>query len=179
MNVTGSASLTHNGPGDVVETMTASGLEYTFATYDELTPEMRYDNILIPNIMLRLKKGNVSWQISGADENGCTHTGSENFTITENNYSALQLEFQLLPGSTHYHGYVSNSVLDYGSYVTKTVECPEMDPQEVTYMAYPFFSVDGTIPVNPDGTLRGSQTIEYGDGSTSTYEWNLQPSILP
>ena len=124
MKVTGTASLTRNGPGDVVETLTASGLEYTFAAYDELTPDSRYENILLPNIMMRLRNGSVSWQISGTDEQGCTHSGSDNFTITENNYSTLQLEFQLLPGSQHYNGYVGNSLLDYGSYVTKTVTCP-------------------------------------------------------
>ncbi len=129
--------------------------------------------------MMRLRAGSVSWQISGTDEYGCTHTGSQNFTLSANNYSALQLEFQLLPGSLHYHSYVSNSVLDYPSYVTKAVKCPNQDPSEETYMPYPFFSVDGTIPVNPDGTLSGSQTIESGDGTTSTYEWNLQPSTLP
>lgn len=179
MMVTGTASLTRNGPGDVVETLTASGLEYTFAAYDELTPEMRYENILLPNIMLRLRNGSVFWQISGTDEHGCTHSGSDNFTITENNYSTLQLEFQLLPGSQHYNGYVGNSLLDYGSYVTKTVKCPNTDPQEVTYMAYPFFTADGTIAVNPNGTISGSKTIDNEDGSTSTYEWNLQPSTLP
>ncbi len=179
MQVTGTASLTRKGPGDVLETLTASGLDFTFAGYDQLTPDARYRNILLPNITLRLKTGSVSWQISGTDQQGCTHSGSNNFTLSEINPSALQLMYQLLPGSQHYNGYVGNGLLDYGSYVTKTVKCPDRDPQEETYMAYPFFTADGTIPVKPDGTLSGSKTVDNGDGTTSTYEWNLQPATLP
>jgi hypothetical protein len=128
---------------------------------------------------MRLRSGSVSWQISGTDQNGCTHTGSDHFTLTEMNSSALQLEFQLLPGSLHYHGYAGGGLLDYGSYVTETVTCPHSEPQEQSYMPYPFFTADGTIPVNPDGTLSGSSTIEHGGDSTFTYEWNLQPATLP
>ncbi len=176
IKVTGSATRTDTGAGTVKETLTASGLEYTYYLYDQLND--RTESFIMSGILMKLRAGTVSWQISGEDEYGCTYSGSQNFTITENNYSALQLLYELLPGSLHFMGYGGASVLDPGALVTKTITCPNRDPQIITYPPGDFFDMDGTIPVNPNGTLTGTNTIERS-GTTSKYEWNLQPATLP
>jgi hypothetical protein len=178
MKLTGTATRTDRSPG-VVETLSASGLEFNHIIYDFISEDLRYANLISPEIEMQLKKGSVSWQISGTDVTGCTHSGSESFTITTNNYSLLNLQFQLLPGSHHYLGYTGNAGLDDGAEVTDTITCPDGDPQEHTFVPGYFFMSDGEISVTPSGSLSGSKTIDQGAGISTTFEWNFQASTLP
>jgi hypothetical protein len=178
MKLTGTATKTNKSPG-VVETLSASGLEYNYIVYDILSDQLRYANLISPQIQMQLKKGSVSWQISGTDVTHCTHTGSNSFSITQDNYSLLNLQFQLLPGSLHFMGYDGYAAPDDGAEVTDTIKCPETAPYESTYDPGYFFMPDGEIPVNPDGSLSGSKTFDQGAGISTTFEWNFQPSTLP
>jgi hypothetical protein len=178
MRLTGTATRTDRYPG-VVETLSASGLEYYHIVYDILTDDLRYANLISPEIEMQLKKGSVSWQISGTDVLGCTHSGSASFTISAANYSLLNLQYQLLPGSKHYLGYSGNAAADEGAEVTDTYQCPNMDPQEHTFDPGYFFMADGEIPVNAGGTLSGSKTYDQGAGISTTFEWDFIPSTLP
>ena len=179
MKLTGTATRTDTGNGSVKEVMKASGLEFNYVGYDALTDADRYNSFLIGDIPMRLVKGSVAWEISGTDINGCTHTGSQTLTIGQLNSSALNLQFQLLPGSMHYMGYAGWSVPDDGAYVTDTRQCPNQNPEDLIYPPGDFFMGDGLIPVNADGSVSGSKTMDRGSGVTTTYDWNLQPATLP
>jgi hypothetical protein len=123
--------------------------------------------------------GSVTWNIGGTDSDGCTYSGSDSFTITKDNSSMLKLQYQLLPGSRRFLGYEGNAGPDYGEYVTTTVKCPGIDPQIFTDPVGYFFMPDGETPVGSDGTVSGIRIIDNGGGNTTTFEWNLTPSMLP
>ncbi len=184
MKLTGTATKTNKAPG-VVETLSASGLEYNYIIYDALKDlDPRYVNLLDPHIQMKLVNGTVSWQISGTDVTKCTHSGSQSFTITKNNWSLLDLEFQYLPGSKHYMGYSGtagpDNPLDNPARVTDHVNCPDTGSSyDDTYDPGYFLQQYGEIPVKPDGSLSGSITYDQGAGISTTWEWNFQPSTLP
>jgi hypothetical protein len=178
MKLTGTATRTDKW-SNVTETLSASGLEYQYIIYDSLSEDFRLANLISPEIGMILIGGSVSWNIGGTDSNGCTYSGSDSFTITRDNSSMLTLQYQLLPGSRHFLGYVGNAGTDYGEYVTYTVQCPNQGPQTFDEPAGYFFMADGETPVGSDGKLSGSRIIDNGGGNTTQFEWNLTPSTLP
>jgi len=178
MKVTGTATKTFKW-ANVTETLSASGLEYQYIIYDSLTPDLRFANLISPDILMILIGGSVTWNIGGTDSDGCTYSGSDSFTITKDNSSMLKLQYQLLPGSRRFLGYEGNAGPDYGEYVTTTVKCPGIDPQIFTDPVGYFFMPDGETPVGSDGTVSGIRIIDNGGGNTTTFEWNLTPSMLP
>ena len=178
MKLTGTASKTFRWDS-VTESLSASGLEYEFIAYDYLTEDFRLADLISPEIQMVLKKGSVAWQISGTNSNGCTYTGSDNFTITEDTYSSLSLQYQLLPGCRRFLGYEGYAGPDDGAEVTYTMKCPNQDPQVVTSAPGHFFMPDGETPITSGGTLSSSKTINEGGGVSTTFNWNLTPSTLP
>jgi hypothetical protein len=177
MRLTGTATETTKW-ANITETLSASGLEYRYIIYDALSPDLRLANLISPEIGMILVGGSLSWNIGGTDNNGCTYSGSDAFTITEDNSSMLSLQYQLLPGSRHFLGYKGNAGPDYAPYVTTTIQCPGHEPETETDPVGYFFMPDGETPVNPDGSLSGTRIFEDGDRVT-TYEWKLMPSTLP
>ncbi len=177
MRLTGTATQTSKW-ANVTETLSASGLEYKYIAYDSLSDVLRLANLISPEIGMILVGGSLSWNIGGTDYNGCTYSGSDSFTITEDNSSMLTLQFQLLPGSRHFLSYEGPAGPDYAPYVTYTRQCPNHDPETGSDPVGYFFMPDGETPVNPDGSLSGTRTFDDGTIVT-TYEWNLTPSTLP
>lgn len=177
MHLTGTASLTIQWD-NVTEKTTASGLEYQFTAYDILTDTLRLADLISPEIEMYLIGGSVSWEISGTTSSGCTYSGSASFSITENNFSPLSLQYQLLPGSRHFLGYEGSAAPDGGEEGSQTVKCPDLPPVVSTVTAGYFFMPDGETPIMPDGSLKGTKVVIDGN-RTITWEWNLSPSTLP
>jgi hypothetical protein len=172
MKLTGTATRTDKW-SNIIETYSASGLEFVNFTYDPSAPP--YYAFMQPEIGMHITKGSVSWKIQGTDQAGCSYSGSDTFALTEeNNFSYLYLYYQLLPGSHQFLGYWGDSSLDSGDEATYTVRCPDQEPFQATD-SLPFFMPDGTIPVKPNGALAGTMTLDLGGGGVATFEWNLIP----
>jgi hypothetical protein len=177
MKLTGTATKTIKF-ANVTETLSASGLQYEYITYDTLSEEFRLADLITPDIEMRLIGGSASWQISGTDSNGCTYSGSSSFTISKSNGALLALQFQLLPGSRRFLGYDGYAGPDSDAEVSYTVHCPNQNPETVTDSPGYFFMPDGETPVDAGGNLKGSMIFEDYAGSTQ-FDWNLTPSPLP
>jgi hypothetical protein len=177
MKLTGTASVTTQWD-NVTEKMTASGLQYEFVATDILTDTLWLANLISPEIEMYLVGGSAAWQISGTTSDGCTYSGSASFAITENNYSPLTLQYQLLPGSRHFLGYEGSAAPDSGSEETYTLTCPDLPPIVSTVSAGNFFMPDGETPVTPGGSLNGTKIVIDGN-RTITWEWNLTPLTHP
>ena len=178
MKLTGTATRTSKWD-NVTETLSASGLEYEYITYDSLTPDLRLAILISPEITMRLVGGSASWQISGTDSNGCTYIGSDSYTISEDNTAMLTLQYQLLPNSRRFLGYEGDASPDDGADATYTMKCPDEDPQEFVVSPGFFFMPDGETPIKPDGSLIGTRTIDQGGGSSVTFDWNFTALPLP
>jgi hypothetical protein len=177
MKLTGTATRTDKF-ANVTETLSASGLQYEYITYDWLSEDLRQADLISPEIVMRLVGGSASWHISGTDSNGCSYNGSAAFTISESNGAFLNLQFQLLPGSRRFLGYEGYAGPDPDAEMTYTVKCPDQDQETFTGSPGYFFMPDGETPVKASGVLNGSILFEDSSGSTQ-FVWNLTPSTLP
>lgn len=174
IQVKGTAKRTIEANG-VTTKMESSDLTFEYAGFDPGWP-WQADIIGNQNIHMAVKSGTVSWNISGTDQNGCTYSGSDSFTLhPENNGSSLTLYHGYLPGSQQHIGYYGSASPDSGEYATYTVKCPDEDPVDFDEYGLIFFIPDGMTPVTASGALQGQIVIDNGGGITETFEWNLQP----
>jgi hypothetical protein len=174
VKVRGTATRTIEANG-VTTQMESSNLTFELAGFDPSYYPLT-QIISNNNIYLAVKSGDVSWSISGADQNGCTYSGSESFSITpDNNGSYVTLYHGYLPGSKEHLGYYGTASPDSGAEAHYTVSCPDHAPQNFTETGLVFFLPDGETPVTAAGALQGQKVFDLGGGIIETFEWNLQP----